>query len=219
MKPGAMLPLAPDRVRYVGEPVAVVAAETRAQAEDGAERVVARYDPLPAVLSPDAALAPDAPLIHDELADNLIYATELATGDVDAARARAHRTYRRTFRVGRHTGVPMEPRGLVADFDPPTRALTVWISTQVPHMMQAVLADLFGLPEHRVRVIAPDVGGSFGIKIHVYQDDLAAVALAIVLGRPVKLVATRRESLVSDIHARVQTTHGQVAADRAGVAA
>ena len=216
MKTGAMLPLATDRVRYVGEPVAVVAAETRAQAEDGAERVVARYDPLPAVLSPDAALAPDAPLIHDELADNLIYATELATGDVDAARARAHRTYRRTFRVGRHTGVPMEPRGLVADFDPSTRALTVWISTQVPHMMQAVLADLFGLPEHRVRVIAPDVGGSFGIKIHVYQDDLAAVALALTLGRPVKFVATRHESFLSDIHAREQTVAVEVAATADG---
>src|SRR5437899_12871863 len=101
MKVAAMLPRSVARVRYVGEPVAVVAAETRAQAEDGAERVVARYDPLPAVLSPDAALAPDAPLIHDELADNLIYATELATRDVDPARPRPHPTYRRTFRVRR----------------------------------------------------------------------------------------------------------------------
>ncbi|HEY3187740.1 MAG TPA: xanthine dehydrogenase family protein molybdopterin-binding subunit, partial [Solirubrobacteraceae bacterium] len=212
MKTGAMLPLATDRVRYVGEPVAAVAADTRAQADDAAERVVARYDPLPAVLNPDAALAPDALRIHDDLADNVIYATELAAGDVAAAAARAHRTYRRTFTIGRHTGVPMEPRGLVADFDAATRALTVWISTQVPHMMQAVLADLFGLPEHRVRVIAPDVGGSFGIKIHVYQDDLAAVALALTLGRPVKFVATRRESFLSDIHAREQTVAVEVAA-------
>src|SRR5262245_53797674 len=117
MKTGAMLPLATDRVRYVGEPVAAVAAETRAEAEDAAERVVTRFDPLQAMLSPDSALAADAPLIHDELADNLIYATELAAGDVDAAAAHAHRTYRRTFTIGRHTGVPMEPRGLVADFD------------------------------------------------------------------------------------------------------
>src|SRR5213593_4430712 len=216
MKTGAMLPLATDRVRYVGEPVAAVAAETRAQAEDASERVAAGYDPLPAVLSPDAALAPDALLIHADLADNLIYATELSAGDVAAAAARAHRTYRRTFTIGRHTGVPMEPRGLVADFDPATRALTVWISTQVPHMMQAVLADLFGLPEHRVRVIAPDVGGSFGIKIHVYQDDLAAVALALTLGRPVKFIATRRESFVSDIHAREQSIAVEVAARRDG---
>jgi carbon-monoxide dehydrogenase large subunit len=110
----------------------------------------------------------------------------------------------------------MEPRGLVADFEPATRALTVWISTQVPHMMQAVLADLFGLAEERVRVIAPDVGGSFGIKIHVYQDDLAACALALRLGRPVKWIATRRESFLPDIHAREQTIRIEVAAERDG---
>src|SRR5881409_2785673 len=152
------------------------------------------------------------PLIHPELGDNVIYETCVSGGDVAAARARAHRTYRRTFRVGRHTGVPMEPRGLVADFEPATRSLTVWMSTQVPHMMQAILADLFGLSEHRVRVIAPDVGGSFGIKIHVYQDDLTAVALALTLGRPVKFVATRHESFLSDIHAREQTVAVEVAA-------
>src|SRR5712691_1671208 len=216
MKTGAMRPLAIDRVRCVGEPVVAIAAESRAQAEDAAERVVVRYEPLPSVLSPEAALAPDAPLIHDDLGDNLIYETELSAGDVEAVFARAHRTYRQTFTVGRHTGVPMEPRGLVADFDPTTRALIVWMSTQVPHMMQAVLADLFDLPEHRVRVIAPDVGGSFGIKIHVYQDDMAAVALALTLGRPVKFVATRRESFLSDIHAREQTVAVDVAADADG---
>src|SRR5262249_4492066 len=137
MKTGAMLPLATDRVRYVGEPVVAIAAESRAGAEDAIERVVVRYEPLPAVLSPADAMAAGAPLIHEELGDNLIYETALNAGDVDAVCARAHRTYRRTFTVGRHTGVPLEPRGLVADFDPATRALTVWISTQVPHMMQA----------------------------------------------------------------------------------
>jgi carbon-monoxide dehydrogenase large subunit len=166
------------------------------------------------VLDPDATRAP---LIHPELGDNLIYETRLSGGEPDAAFATGARVWRRRFTTGRHTGVPMEPRGLVADFEPATRALTVWISTQVPHMMQAVLADLFGLPEHRVRVIAPDVGGSFGIKIHVYQDDLAAVALAIVLARPVKFVATRRESFVSDIHAREQTIDVEVAAGADGV--
>jgi carbon-monoxide dehydrogenase large subunit len=104
----------------------------------------------------------------------------------------------------------------VADFDPSTRALTLWISTQVPHMMQAVVADLFDLPEHHVRVIAPDVGGSFGIKIHVYQDDMAACALALLLGRPVKFVATRHESFLSDIHAREQRIEIEVAAEADG---
>ncbi|HEY3099411.1 MAG TPA: xanthine dehydrogenase family protein molybdopterin-binding subunit, partial [Methylomirabilota bacterium] len=214
MKTGAMLPLAVERVRCVGEPVVAIAAETTAAAHDATARVNVTYAPLPAALTPDSTTAP---LIHPELGDNLIYETRLTGGDPDAAFAAAPRLFKRRFTTGRHTGVPMEPRGLVADFEPATRALTVWISTQVPHMMQAVLAELFGLPEHRVRVIAPDVGGSFGIKIHVYQDDLAAVALAIVLGRPVKFVATRRESFVSDIHAREQTIDVEVAADGDGV--
>lgn len=212
MKTGAMLPLAVERVRYVGEPIAAVAAGSRAAVQDAAALVGVEYEPLPAVLDPEAARAPGAPLIHPELGDNVIYETRLAGGDVVAAFATAHRVYRKAFTIGRHTGVPIEPRSLVADYEPFTRALTLWISTQVPHMMQAVVADLFGLPEHRVRVIAPDVGGSFGIKIHVYQDDMAACALALVLGRPVKFVATRRESFLSDIHAREQTVAVEVAA-------
>jgi carbon-monoxide dehydrogenase large subunit len=217
MKTGAMQPLATDRVRYVGEPVVAIAAEEGAAAEDAAQLVSVDYGPLPAVLSPEAAVAPDAPRIHPELGDNILYRTRLTAGDVDASFARAHRVYARTFTIGRHTGVPMEPRGLVAEFEPFTRALTLWMSTQVPHMMQAVVAELFGLPEHRVRVVAPDVGGSFGIKIHVYQDDMAACAMALALGRPVKFVATRRESFVSDIHAREQTVRVEVAADADGV--
>src|SRR5712692_1401720 len=217
MKTGAMLPLAVDRVRYVGEPVVAIAAEDRAAAEDAAGLVTVEYEPLPAVLSPEAAVAAGAPLIHPELGDNVLYETRLTAGDVDAAFASAHRVYTRTFTFGRHTGVPMEPRTLVAEFEPFTRALTLWMSTQVPHMMQAVVAELFGLPEHRVRVVAPDVGGSFGIKIHVYQDDMAACAMALTLGRPVKFVATRRESFLSDIHAREQTVRIEVAADRDGV--
>ncbi|HEU4369493.1 MAG TPA: xanthine dehydrogenase family protein molybdopterin-binding subunit [Methylomirabilota bacterium] len=217
MKTGAILPLAVDRVRYVGEPVVAVAAETRPAAEDAVVRVRVSYEPLPAVLSPEQATAPGAPVIHPELGDNVIYDTRLAAGDAEQALRASHRVWRRRFTTGRHTGVPIEPRGLVADFEPATRSLTVWMSTQVPHMMQAVLAQLFGLPEHRVRVIAPDVGGSFGIKIHVYQDDLAAVALAIALGRPVKWIPTRRESFLSDIHAREQTIDVEVGASAAGI--
>jgi carbon-monoxide dehydrogenase large subunit len=217
MKTGAMLPLAVDRVRYVGEPIVAIAAESRAAADDAAALIDIEYEPLPAVLSPDAALADGAPVIHPELGDNVLYETRLAAGDVERAFAGAARVWERTFTTGRHTGVPLEPRGLLADFEPATRALTVWISTQVPHMMQAVLAELFGLREHRVRVVAPDVGGSFGIKIHVYQDDMAACALALVLGRPVKFVASRHESFVSDIHAREQTIRIAVAADGDGV--
>jgi aerobic carbon-monoxide dehydrogenase large subunit len=216
MKSGAMLPLSLDRVRYVGEPVVAVAAATRAEAEDAAERVVVEYDPLPAALTAEQALASGVEPIHRELGDNIIYETRLTSGDVETAFAGAPRIYRRAFTTGRHTGVPLEPRGLVAEFEPSTGALTVWISSQVPHMMQAVLADLFGLAEHRVRVIAPDVGGSFGIKIHIYQDDMAACALALRLGRPVKWVADRRESFLSDIQARDQRIEVEVAAGADG---
>src|SRR5262245_7263713 len=214
MKTGAMLPLAVERVRCVGEPVVAVAAETAAAAHDAAAFIHVTYNPLAAALTPEQAADP---VIHPDLGDNIIYETRLGGGDPDAAFATASHVWRRRFTTARHTGVPIEPRGLVADFEPATRALTVWISTQVPHMMQAVLADLFGLSEHRVRVIAPDVGGSFGIKIHVYQDDLAAIALAIVLGRPVKFAATRRESFVSDIHAREQTIDVEIAGGGDGV--
>jgi CO/xanthine dehydrogenase Mo-binding subunit len=217
MKSGAMLPLAVERVRYVGEPIVAVAAESRAAADDAAALIEVEYEPLPAVLAPETALAAGAPLIHPELGDNVLYETRLSAGDVERAFAECERVWARTFTTGRHTGVPLEPRSLIADYEPATRALTLWISTQVPHMMQAVLAELFGLREQRVRVVAPDVGGSFGIKIHVYQDDMAVCALALTLGRPVKFVASRRESFLSDIHAREQTIRVEVAADRDGV--
>ena len=216
MKTGAITPLPVDRVRCVGEPIVAIAATDRAAAEDAAALVGVRYEPLPAVLSPEAARAPGAPLIHPELGDNVLFETRLTGGDIGRAFGDGARVWRRTFTTGRHTGVAMEPRGLVADFEPFTRALTLWMSSQVPHMMQAVVADLFDLPEHRVRVVAPDVGGSFGMKIHVYQDDMAAIAVALVLGRPVKFVATRRESFLGDIHAREQTVEIEVAADADG---
>ena len=217
MKTGAMLPLAVERVRYVGEPIVAIAAESRAAADDAATLIDVEYEPLPAVLAPEAAVGAGAPLIHPELGDNILYETRLAAGEVERAFAGAGRVWTRTFTTGRHTGVPLEPRSLIADYEPATRALTVWISTQVPHMMQAVLGELFSLREPRVRVIAPDVGGSFGIKIHVYQDDMAVCALAMTLGRPVKFIASRRESFLSDIHAREQTIHVEVAADGDGV--
>ncbi|HXH82895.1 MAG TPA: xanthine dehydrogenase family protein molybdopterin-binding subunit, partial [Candidatus Tectomicrobia bacterium] len=216
MKTAPIRPLAIDVVRYVGEPVVAIAAVDRAAAVDAAARVRVEYEPLPAVVSPEAACAPGAVVIHPDLGDNLLHEARVSAGDVEAAFAGAHRVWRRRFTTGRHTGVPLEPRGLVADYEPATRALTVWMSTQVPHMMQAVLAGVFDLPEHRVRVIAPDVGGSFGIKIHVYQDDMAACALALLLGRPVKWVAGRHESFLSDIHAREQTIDVEAAADADG---
>src|SRR5207253_20810 len=118
MKTGAMLPLAVERVRYVGEPIVAIAAESRAAADDAATLIDVEYEPLPAVLAPDAAVGAGAPLIHPELGDNLLYETRLAAGDVERAFAGAGRVWTRTFTTGRHTGVPLEPRSLIADYEP-----------------------------------------------------------------------------------------------------
>ena len=216
MKTGGWWPLARDKVRYVGEPVVAVAAHDRYTAEDACELVEVEYEPLPAVLDPDAALESSAPLIFEELGDNLIWRSQLEAGEVEAAFEGAYRTYRQQFRFGRHTGVTIEPRSLLAGYEPTTRQLTVHISSQVPHMMQAVLAGICGLEEQNVRVICPDVGGSYGIKIHVYQDDVTACLLAIKLGRPIKWVADRRESFISDIHAREQRVEVELGVERDG---
>src|SRR2546428_6234790 len=126
-----MQPLAVERVRYVGEPVVAGAATSGAAAGDAGRGAAVEYEPLPAVLDPGTALAPGAPLIHEALGDHLIYETRLTGGDVAGALAAAHRVYTREFTIGRHTGVPVEPRSLVADYEPSTRALTLWISSQV----------------------------------------------------------------------------------------
>jgi carbon-monoxide dehydrogenase large subunit len=160
MQSGEQHALAVDVVRYVGEPIVAVAASNRYVAEDACDLVDVEYEPLPAVVDPISALTAEAPVIHAELGDNRILHSEFSAGDPDAAFADAAHTYREIFRFGRHTGVPIEPRSLVASFEPTGRSLTVRISSQVPHMMQAVLARLFDLEENRVQVITPEVGSA-----------------------------------------------------------
>ncbi len=152
-----------------------------------AEDAVAR---LP-VTDPETALDAATPVIHPELGDNLAFTLELHSGDIDRAFTEADQIYRDTFWMGRHTGVTVEPRTILADFDPSERRLTVYHSFQAPHMMQDILARHLGLAEQNVRVITKDVGGSFGIKVHIYPDEMATCALAVLLGRPVKFVADR----------------------------
>ncbi len=205
MKTGSAYPLAVGKVRYVGDPVVAIAAVDRYVAEDACDLVHVEYEPLPPVVDPEVALRPDAPLINDELGDNVILRAGFDKGDVDAAFARAARVYRQRFVVGRQTCVALEPRSLLASYEAPSRSLTVWMSTQVPHMMQAIFARILGLEEQKIQVIAPDVGGSFGLKIHCYSDDVAACLLSIVSGRPVKWVADRVESFATDIHCRDHT--------------
>ena len=202
MKAAPQYPMAVDRACWHGEPVVMVVADTRAAAEDAAELVEITYDELPVVIDKETALDPDTPAIHPELGDNKAWSKVVGTGDVDNAFDQADHVLEETFHFGRHTAVSLEPRVLLAEYDPGTGRLTIHTSSQCPHMIQTVFATTLGLREHDVRLVAPDVGGSFGLKIHTFGDEVAAAAAAIRLGRPVKFVADRLESFVSDIHAR-----------------
>ena len=216
MKSALQRPLAVGKASWQGEPVAAVAAESRAIAEDGVSRVRVEWEPLPVVTDPETALDPATPVIHPELGDNLAFRLELNSGDPDRAFKEADTVLSETFTMGRHTGVTLEGRAILADFDPSERRLTVYHSFQAPNMMQDILARHLGLPEHDVRVICKDVGGSFGIKVHIYPDEMATCALSVMLGRPVKFTADRLESFVSDIHAREHRVKVELAVKRDG---
>src|ERR1700733_12412619 len=194
--------IAVDRACWQGEAVCAVVAKTRAEAEDGCALVNVDYEVLPAVTDPETALDAKTPVIHPELGDNLTFERALNAGDPDKGFAEADAVVETTFLFGRHTGVTNEARAIVADWNPGEARLTVYQGTQAPHMTQNLFAKHLGLEENQVRVITKDVGGSFGIKVHIYADEMATVALSKLLKRPVKFVADRFESFVSDIHAR-----------------
>ena len=216
IKSAPQYPMAMGRACWQGEPVVAVVAKTRAEAEDALQHLQIEWEALPAALDMNTALDATTPVIHPELGDNLCFARSLDTGGVDEAFARADVIAEATFDFGRHTGVTLEPRCQIADYNPASKQLTVFHSQQAPHMMQDLYARQFDLPESAVRVICKDVGGSFGIKVHAYPDDFATVAISILLKRPVKFVADRLESFVSDIHAREHRVKGRIAASSAG---
>ena len=194
--------IAVDRACWQGEAVCAVVAKTRAQAEDACELVDITYEELPAVTDPETALDPKTPVIQPELGDNLCFERTLEVGEPDKAFAEADEVVETTFLFGRHTGVTTEPRAIVADWNEGEQRLTAYHANQAPHMMQNLFAKHLGLAEQQVRVLTKDVGGSFGIKVHCYADEMATVALSKMLKRPVKFVADRIESFVTDIHAR-----------------
>jgi aerobic carbon-monoxide dehydrogenase large subunit len=196
--------LAHDKVRHVGEAMAIIVAENRDQAEDAAELVSWDLEELPAVIDPEAALRPDSVIVHDRFHTNLIGAFSVGRGDVDATLARAPHRLRRRFYHHRYAAVPMECRGVVSAYDPRTDSATIWSSTQVVHWVRREAAALLGLPEARVRCIALDVGGGFGGKGHVYPEDLLITFLARKLRRPVRWIEDRREHLISATHSRDQ---------------
>ncbi len=199
--------LADEVVRYVGEPVAVVVAPTRHEAEDALELLDVDYEPLPAVISPEAALDPESPTVHGDT--NIAAELHYAQGDTAAIDAAPHRL-RKTFRLQRQAGIPLETRGVMADWDVGRERLTVWVSTQCPHMIRDVVARTVGLPTQSVRVIVPDVGGAFGTKNTVYPEDVVIPLLAHRLRRPVKWVEDRAEHFVASMHGREQVHEVEV---------
>ena len=216
MKSAPQYPLAVDKAVWQGEPVVAVVAESRALAEDGCACVRVEWEALPPVVDAEAALAPGAPAIHPELGDNLVLESRVKSGDVDATFQTADAVYRDTFDTGRHTVVSLEPRVVLADYDPADETLTVYHSGQAPYMFHDILSRHLRVPEHRVRVINKDVGGSFGLKIHTYPDEIATCAIAVMLGRAVKFLADRVESFQTDIHSRDHRVTAEVAVKRDG---
>ena len=209
--------LAHDKVRHVGEAMAIIVAESRDQAEDAAELVSWDLEELPAVVDPEAALATgQLRLFMIDFKTNLIGSFSVGRGDADAALARAPHRLRRRFYHHRYAAVPMECRGVVSAYDPRNDTATIWSSTQVVHWVRREAAALLGLPEARVRCVALDVGGGFGGKGHVYPEDLLVTFLARRLGRPVRWIEDRREHLMSATHSRDQLHDVEVGFDDDG---
>ncbi|MBI4608836.1 MAG: molybdopterin-dependent oxidoreductase [Candidatus Rokubacteria bacterium] len=207
-------PLALGKVTFVGHPVALVVAAERALARDAADLIQVEYAPLEPVTDAETALRPGAPQIYAEVPGNLCYEHTWATGDVDGAFARADRIVRARFVTQRLAPMPLEPRGCVALYQ--GGALTFWTSTQMPHRARSMLGETLRVPEHQIRVIAPEVGGGFGCKVGLYDEELLAAFAAIKLGRPVKWIEQRSESFVATTHGRGQIHEAELAVAQDG---
>ncbi len=208
--------LAWPKVRYTGEPVAVVAATDRYVAEDAAELLDVDYDFLPAVVDASKAVNAEPALVHDEVPDNVLVYRKFDTGDTEAVFANADLVIKRTFKTNRHQGAPMEGRACVAVWEQVEKKLTLYSSTQVPHLVRHGIAEVLGLSENQVRVLTQDVGGGFGVKAALYPEEIAISLLAMKTGRPVKWVEDRREGLATCTHAREQQHEIEVAFDSEG---
>ena len=209
-------PIARDKVRWVGEAVAAVVAESRYQAADAAEAVEVDYEVLPTVTDPELAMEEDAPQLYDTVKNNIGATWDRDFGDIEAAFADAPIVAKARIRSQRLSGVPMEPRAVLATPDPLINGITVWTSTQAPHWNRNSIADALGLPATRVRAVAPEVGGGFGVKIGAYQEDFIVAALAFKMRRPMKWIETRSENFLATNHGRDQWADIEIAANADG---
>ena len=209
-------PFARDKARYVGDPVAVVIAESRHVAEDALDHVQVSYETLPAVANMHASLQGDV-LLYEEQGTNVAYEFSGELGYTDDAFASADYVRQEEFYCHRHTGNPLETRGLVASYDPGRHDITVWGETKVPHFNRGVLAELLQVPEHRIHFIEPDVGGGFGIRGEFYPENFIVPFASMKVGRPVKWIEDRREHLTSANQSRESLCRLEVAATKDGM--
>ncbi len=209
-------PIAVEKVRYVGDAVAVVVAESRDAARDGAGLVEVDYEPLPAIVDQEKATRSGAPLLHDNVANNVAFHWTVSGGDAAKAFQEAEVVVRQRLYNQRLIPTAMETRGSVAQYNPGSRELTIWLTSQNPHIHRVLLSGVLGVPEHRLRIIAPEVGGGFGSKIHCYPEEAVVGYLAMSLGRPVKWSEDRRENYAATIHGRDHVADLEMAAKRDG---
>jgi carbon-monoxide dehydrogenase large subunit len=209
-------PIATGRVLFVGDIVAAVVADNRYVAEDGVELVEVEYEPLLAAIDPEKAAQKGAPILHEEWGDNLMLTATLEGGDVDKAFSQAEVTVKGRFQMNRHCASPMEGRAVLAHHDPVTDTMTVWTSTQMPHMVRTKIAEAIDYPEHKIRVIGPDVGGGFGLKCHIFVEELILSMLTRELNRPLKWIEDRRENLFGSYHAKDEICYAELALKKDG---
>lgn len=218
--PGLRVPhhhiLAQDRVYFVGHPVAVVVASDRYIARDAADLVEVDYEPLPAIADPEKALEAGAPAVHPEWPDNVAFTYHQEGGDVDKAFAEADVVVKQRIISQRLIPTAIETRGVVAEWRTGEKTMTLHSSTQIPHLMRTLVAQMLGVPEHRLRVITPEVGGGFGSKLNVYAEEALMGFIAMKTGKPVKWIESRRENFLCTIHGRGHVDYCEVAAKRDG---
>lgn len=218
--PGLRVPhhhlLAKDRVYYVGHPVAVVIATDRYVARDGAEAVEVDYEPLAAVADPEKALADGAPAVHPEWPDNTAFTYTQKGGDADAAFAEADVIVRERIVSQRLVPMAMEGRAVLADYKSGDQALTIYTSSQIPHLCRTLVAMILAVPEHKLRIVAPEMGGGFGSKLNVYAEEALMGFVAMQTGKPVKWIESRRENFTCTIHGRGHVDYYELAAKKDG---
>jgi carbon-monoxide dehydrogenase large subunit len=213
--PGLKVPdhrvLASDKVYFVGHPVAAVVAIDRYAARDAVDLIVVDYEDLPVVTDVEQAAAGSGPVIHESFGDNIAYKLTAGEGDIDVAFAAAERTVTQRIWHKRLAPIAMEPRGVLARYFPGEEELTLWSSTQIPHLMRTQVALMIGMPENKLRVITPEVGGGFGSKLNVYAEEALLGWISMQLHQPVKWIETRRENIQATIHGRGQVGDIEVA--------